>query len=82
MPNALDPNNVGQPIGFMVRREDLVFVMKIGADEICAQLTPQAALELARDLLVAGLEHAEARAMQRMNADAVAAGVIGKASSH
>ncbi|MCL4689517.1 MAG: hypothetical protein KJ007_13230 [Burkholderiales bacterium] len=82
MPNILDPANVGQPIGFLVRREDLVLVMKVGTDEICAQLSPQAALEIARDLLVAGLEHAEARAMQRVNADAVAAGVIGKASSH
>jgi hypothetical protein len=82
MPNILDPANVGQPIGFLVRREDLVLVVKVGADEIQCQLTPQAALEIARDLLVAGMEHAEARAIQHSNAAAAAAGVIGKASSH
>ena len=80
-PPTLDPASAGQPIGFRVRREDLVLIVKIGADEIAAQLTPQAALEIARDLLAAGLEHAEARAMQRAGAAAAAAGAIDKAAS-
>ena len=79
---TISPANAGQPIGFLVRHKDLVLVVKIGADQLECQLTPQAALELARDLLVAGMDHAEARAMQRVSADTVAAGAIGKASSH
>ena len=75
------PDNDGLPVGLLVRHADLVFVVRVGARETAASLTPQMALELARDLICAGLAHAEARAMQRMNADAVAAGLIAKTSS-
>lgn len=80
MTHPIDPSNIGAPIGFHVRHADLVLIVKIGTDEISAQLTPQAALEIARDLIVAGLAHAETRAMQRVNADAIAGDAINKAS--
>ncbi|MGE3452605.1 MAG: hypothetical protein AB7I06_14480 [Burkholderiales bacterium] len=69
-------------IGFRVEVERCCLVVQIGGVTTTGQLTPQMALELARDLIVAGLAHAEARAAQRVNADAIANGAIGKASSH
>ena len=76
----IDPSNIGAPIGFHVRHADLVLIMKIGTDEIAAQLTPESAMVIARDLLVAAMDHGEARAMQRVNADAIAGDAINKAS--
>lgn len=74
------PDNDGLPVGLLVRHADLVFVVRVGDREIAASLTPQMALELARDLICAGLAHAEARAAQRLHANAIAAGAIDKAS--
>lgn len=74
------PDNDGLPVGLLVRHADLVFVVRVGDREIAASLTPQMALELARDLICAGLAHAEARAAQRFHANEIAAGAIDKAS--
>lgn len=75
-----NPTPASAAIGFSVRVEDLSLLVKVGDTVIAAALTPQGALELARDLLAAGLDHAAARAEQRLQAEQLAEDVVRKAS--
>lgn len=61
-------------IGLSVRTEDLCLLVTAGDHVIAAQLSPQGALELARDLLNAGLAHAAARVEHRLQSQAAGEG--------
>lgn len=67
-PTERDQEPAAPRIGFSVRHEDLVLLVKVGDEILEAQLAPQGALELARDLLSAGLDHAQARMEKRVQA--------------
>lgn len=68
------------PVAITLHAEELVLELKSGETLMQAQLTPQAALELAQSLLTAGLEHAALRAEMRLLAEDAADAALRKAN--